>query len=150
MEITRLSLVFICIAALGTFSACKKDNLELEESKVTAEYVKKIASLQSLDKISSKTAKIVLQKVFETGIDPEQIVKDEGLVKITDESILGPIIEQILINEPIILEKYLNGDDKILMFVLGRVMKETSSKADPIATQALLKNILSSKHKPLL
>src|SRR5690625_2834961 len=88
--------------------------------------------------ISSKIAKRVFAHLVENGGDPEQFVKDEGLVQISDEGQLTEIVAKILDeNEQSIID-YKDGKGRALGLLVGQVMKETKGQANPQRVNKIL------------
>ncbi|CQR47331.1 Aspartyl/glutamyl-tRNA(Asn/Gln) amidotransferase subunit B [Paraliobacillus sp. PM-2] len=117
---------------MGEVSAyMNKQQKELHDLALTPQSLAKMIQLIEDGTISSKIAKKVFAELVEKGGDPEKIVKDKGLVQISDEGQLTEIISAILDkNEQSIID-YKNGKDKALGFLVGQVMKETKGQANP-------------------
>lgn len=117
---------------MGEVSAyLNKQQKELHDLALTPDGLAKMIQLIEDGTISSKIAKKVFAELVEKGGDPEKIVKDKGLVQISDEGQLTEIIAAILDkNEQSIID-YKNGKDKALGFLVGQVMKETKGQANP-------------------
>ena len=94
--------------------------------------------------ISGKIAKEVLEEMWQTGSDSQEIIKSKGLEQISDESELESIAQSILDNNPSQVEAFKSGKDKLFGFFVGQVMKETQGKANPGAVNAILKRLLSN------
>ncbi|ASF38167.1 Asp-tRNA(Asn)/Glu-tRNA(Gln) amidotransferase GatCAB subunit B [Halobacillus halophilus] len=117
---------------MGEVSAYMNKNYkELHELALTPASLAKMIKLIEDGTISSKIAKKVFSELVEKGGDPEKIVKDRGLVQISDEGQLTEIVTTILDNNPQSIEDYKNGKDKALGFLVGQVMKETKGQANP-------------------
>ncbi|MCA0970631.1 Asp-tRNA(Asn)/Glu-tRNA(Gln) amidotransferase subunit GatB [Halobacillus litoralis] len=117
---------------MGEVSAyMNKHYKELHELELTPASLAKMIKLIEDGTISSKIAKKVFSELVENGGDPEKIVKDKGLVQISDEGQLTEIITTILDNNQQSIEDYKNGKDKALGFLVGQVMKETKGQANP-------------------
>lgn len=101
---------------------------ELEETPLTPEHVTKVLKLMDEGVISGRIAKDVFEETFHTGRDPEEIVKERGLVQISDEDELGRIVAEVLEANPNVVEDYRNGKDKALGYLIGQVMKATEAK----------------------
>lgn len=101
--------------------------------------------LAMIDKgtISGKIAKEVFREMFDTGKSPETIVKEKGLVQISDKGQLESIAKQVIDNNPKSVEDYKNGKKKALGFLVGQVMKETKGKANPQMVNTILNRLLS-------
>src|SRR5699024_5030467 len=95
--------------------------------------------------ISSKIAKKVFAELLEKGGDPEKIVKDKGLVQISDEGQLKDIIGKVLDNNEQSIEDYKNGKDKAIGFLVGQVMKETKGQANPQKVNQILKEEIEKR-----
>ncbi|RSL31756.1 Asp-tRNA(Asn)/Glu-tRNA(Gln) amidotransferase subunit GatB [Salibacterium salarium] len=121
------------------------NDLELADTALTPEGLATLISLIEKGTISSKIAKTVFTDLIEQGGDPEQIVKDKGLVQISDEGELKQIVDTILENNPQSIEDYNNGKDKALGFLVGQVMKETKGKANPQLVNKLILEGIEAK-----
>jgi len=93
--------------------------------------------------ISGKIAKEVFRDMFDTGKDPEAIVKEKGLTQISDEGELEKIARKVIEANPKSVEDYKKGKEKALGFLVGQVMKETRGKANPQLVNKILKELLS-------
>jgi aspartyl-tRNA(Asn)/glutamyl-tRNA(Gln) amidotransferase subunit B len=80
--------------------------------------------------------------MFETGKDPEAIVKEKGLVQISDESELEKIAQKVIEENPKSVQDYKNGKEKAMGFLVGQMMKETKGKANPQMVNDILKKLL--------
>lgn len=108
-----------------------KHQLEINDLKMTPEGLAKMIKLIDDGTISSKMAKKVFAELVENGGDPEKIVKEKGLVQISDEGQLREIITKILDeNEQSIID-YKNGKDRAIGFLVGQTMKATKGQANP-------------------
>jgi aspartyl-tRNA(Asn)/glutamyl-tRNA(Gln) amidotransferase subunit B len=94
--------------------------------------------------ISGKMAKDVVEEMYRTGRPPEDIVREKGMVQITDEGALIPVIDEILARHPGQLEQYRAGKDKLFGFFVGQVMKATQGKANPQLINDLLQKRLAA------
>jgi len=92
--------------------------------------------------ISTTIAKQIFEEMFETGKDPEEIVKEKGLVQITDKGVIVEAVKQAIQNNPKSVEDYKNGKDKAFGFLVGQVMKLTKGKANPQLVNEILKDEL--------
>ena len=129
---------------VGDISALlNKENIEIDESKLSPENFGKLIERISDNTISGKIAKSVLEEVWENGNDVDEIIKAKGLIQIKDESLLEQIAAQVLNSNPDQVAAYRSGKDKLFGFFVGQVMKETQGKANPKSVNEILKKILS-------
>ena len=130
---------------VGDVSALlNKDNIDIEESKLSSNNFATLIERISDKTISGKIAKSVLEEVWESGHDVDNIIKDKGLVQIQDESVLEEIAQKIINDNPAQVGAYKGGKDKLFGFFVGQVMKETQGKANPKSVNDILKNLLDS------
>ncbi|WP_077304696.1 Asp-tRNA(Asn)/Glu-tRNA(Gln) amidotransferase subunit GatB [Terribacillus halophilus] len=124
---------------MGEVSAyLNKQQKDLADIALTPEGLSKMITLIENGTISSKMAKKVFAELVENGGDPEQIVKDKGLVQISDEGQLTEIITAILDqNEQSVID-FKNGKDRALGFLVGQVMKQTKGQANPPMVNKIL------------
>lgn len=128
---------------MGEFSAyLKAEQKELDETALTAEGLAGMIKLIENGTISSKIAKKVFKELIENGGNAEQIVKDKGLVQISDEGALLKIVTEVLDNNPKIIEDYKNGKEKAAGSLVGQIMKATKGQANPpLVNKILLEEI---------
>ena len=130
---------------VGDVSALlNSDNIDIEESKLSSNNFAILIERISDKTISGKIAKSILEEVWESGDDVDNIIKDKGLVQIQDESVLEEIAQRIINNNLSQVEAYKGGKDKLFGFFVGQVMKETQGKANPKSVNDILKNLLNS------
>jgi aspartyl-tRNA(Asn)/glutamyl-tRNA(Gln) amidotransferase subunit B len=106
-------------------------NKKLSDLPLTPEALAKMIGLIEKGTISSKIAKKVFTELLKNGGDPEQIVKEKGLVQISDEGALRELIMPIIEENKQSLIDYKNGKDRALGFLVGQVMKVTKGQANP-------------------
>ncbi|MDL1969438.1 MAG: Asp-tRNA(Asn)/Glu-tRNA(Gln) amidotransferase subunit GatB [Candidatus Desulfofervidaceae bacterium] len=124
---------------LGKLNQEKK---EIGECPVTPEQLGELLALIEKGTISGKIAKTVFEEMYATGKSPAQIVKEKGLVQITDEATLRKIAEKIIREHPKEVEQYRAGKEKLLGFFVGQMMKETKGKANPQLANKIFKELL--------
>jgi aspartyl-tRNA(Asn)/glutamyl-tRNA(Gln) amidotransferase subunit B len=103
------------------------------------------AMLKMIDNglISGKIAKTVFEEMFASGRNPEAIVKEKGLVQISDAGSLAPLIDDIVNNNPKVVQDYKNGKEKAFGFFIGQIMKATRGQANPEMVNRLLQEKLN-------
>ena len=128
---------------VGEVSALlNKDNIEIDESKLTSNNFAVLIERISDKTISGKIAKSVLEEIWESGNDVDAIINDKGLVQIQDESLLENIAKKIIEDNPAQVNAYKAGKDRLFGFFVGQVMKETQGKANPQSVNEILKKLL--------
>lgn len=94
--------------------------------------------------ISGKIAKDVFEAMLTSPDDPMSIVTAKGWTQLSDPDAIETVIRQMLGRHQSQVEQYRNGDEKLLGFFVGQVMKATGGKANPGMVNSLLKKILHS------
>ncbi len=89
--------------------------------------------------ISGKIAKDVFAEMFATGKAPADIVKEKGLVQITDTSAIEKVVDEVIAANPKETENYRAGKKALMGFFVGQVMKASGGKANPQAVNEILK-----------
>lgn len=92
--------------------------------------------------ISGKIAKTVFEEMWTTGHDAETVVKEKGLVQISDEGAIVAIVEAVIAAHPQSVADYKAGKEKAIGFMVGQIMKQTKGRANPELVNKLLKERL--------
>lgn len=112
-----------------------KTPFEVEDLKVLLEQIKE-------NKINNNAGKKVLREMFETGKKPLDIIKEKGLIQISDTGEIEKIVDKIISENPQSIEDYKNGKDRALGFLVGQVMKVSRGKANPqLANKMILEKL---------
>ncbi|HOE68587.1 MAG TPA: Asp-tRNA(Asn)/Glu-tRNA(Gln) amidotransferase subunit GatB [Candidatus Omnitrophota bacterium] len=88
--------------------------------------------------ISGKIAKDVLGMMFETGKDAETLVKEKGLVQVSDAGLIEEAVEKAIAANPNAVAEFKAGKQKAVGAIVGFVMKETGGKANPKVVNEIL------------
>ncbi|WP_048600842.1 Asp-tRNA(Asn)/Glu-tRNA(Gln) amidotransferase subunit GatB [Rubeoparvulum massiliense] len=131
---------------MGEFFAYLNANaLEIQDVKMSAAQLGDMLEMIVKGTISTKIAKTVFQEMMETGKDPEVIVKEKGLVQISDEGTLRKIVDEVLDKNPQSIEDFKAGKDRAVGFLVGQVMKATKGKANPQLVNQLIQEGLTQR-----
>ncbi|MCJ0573429.1 Asp-tRNA(Asn)/Glu-tRNA(Gln) amidotransferase subunit GatB [Enterococcus cecorum] len=131
---------------MGEVSAyLNSEKLELNQSKLMPESLAGMIQLIVDGTISSKIAKKVFQELMKNGGDPKVIVKEKGLIQLSDPAQLLPIINEVLDNNAQSIEDFKNGKDRAVGFLVGQIMKATKGQANPGVVNQLLKQELGKR-----
>ena len=124
------------------FSLLNKNNFELNNSPVSPKDLGQLVKLISLNEISGKIAKDVLEEMFSSGKSAKEIVDQNGLKQVTDQGEIEKVIDLVISDNPKMVDDYLGGKDKLLGFFVGQAMKKTKGKANPkILNEILIKKL---------
>ncbi len=129
---------------MGDLSRLLNQNgIDIEDCQVKPAGLAEMMKLIQDGTISGKMAKTVFEEIFNSGKEPAVIVKEQGLVQISDEGSLAPLIDEIVNNNPKVVQDYKNGKEKAFGFFIGQIMKVTRGQANPELVNTLLRDRLS-------
>lgn len=119
-----------------------KNELTIDDIKMTPEMLVEIIKLVEKKTISSKQAKEVFADVIITGKKPTDVVSEKGMSQISDTGEIVKIANEVLDENPEIIEKYKSGRTNVVDFLVGQIMKKTRGKANPeLARSTMLSEI---------
>lgn len=118
------------------------DQLTWDSVILDQDSMKKLSALVEDNQISSTGAKTVLQVLIKQGGEPLTIAKEKDLLQVSDEGELSAIVKSVVNNNPKAVEDIKAGQEKVLGFLVGQVMKESKGKANPALAQQLIKKEL--------
>ncbi len=120
-----------------------RKNISFKELSITPENFAEFITLIYKNRLNSKVAVSLLEKMVKTGGDPSVILEEDGLHLIEDVSDLEPIIEQVIKENVTQVKQFRAGKTVILKFLIGQVMRLTQGKANPKMVEELLIQKLS-------
>jgi aspartyl-tRNA(Asn)/glutamyl-tRNA(Gln) amidotransferase subunit B len=94
--------------------------------------------------ISGKIAKTVFAEMLASGADPDQIVKDKGLVQMSDEGALVALVREIIAANPEQVQQFREGKTKVIGFFVGQLMQKTKGQANPQLANTLFQQELNT------
>lgn len=115
----------------------KTDKIEIE-----AKALSEIISKMDQRVLNTSLAKKVIALLWKTPNSVDAVIDQYDLRLITDETILGPLIESVLADHKKTVEDYKKGKEKALQSLIGQVMRKTEGKADPESTQKLINKLI--------
>ncbi len=121
------------------FGALNKSGLELAQSPVDAARLGGLLDLIADKTISGRIAKDVFDIMWETGKDAAAIVEEKGLKQITDTGAIEAIVDRLIADNPAQVQQFKDGNEKVLGWFVGQIMKATQGKANPAVTNQLLR-----------
>ena len=128
---------------IGEISAyLNKKQIEIHESKLSADNVAMLINRIDDQTISGKIGKSIFEEMCESGSSVDEIIESQGLKQISDDGAIEEIILTVINENPDQVAAYLAGKDKLFGFFVGQVMKLTEGKANPKTVNTILKNKL--------
>lgn len=119
-----------------------QEHLTIDAVKITPLQLVELLKMVDAGTINGKIAKSVFETMFMTGKSPEQVVKEEGLIQISDTGELEALAKKVIAANPKSVTDYLAGKEQAIGFLVGQMMRETKGRANPGVVNQLLKKEL--------
>jgi aspartyl-tRNA(Asn)/glutamyl-tRNA(Gln) amidotransferase subunit B len=98
--------------------------------------------LNSEGKVSTATAKSMLEEMFDGGRDADALIAEQGLGQISDSGQMDKVAGEVIAANPQAVADYKAGKAQSLKFLVGQVMRATRGRANPgLASEALKKKL---------
>ena len=110
-----------------------------------AKYLAKLIDIIEKGTISNTAGKKVIEELFVNPRDPEEIVKEKGLVQINDEDALKKIVVEVIDKNPQSVADYKGGKSKAIGFLVGQTMRATKGQGNPQLLNKLIKDELDKR-----
>ena len=120
-----------------------ESGLEIKDCPLKAEYLCDMVNLIQDGTINGKIGKTVFAEMYKSGKTPQDIIREKGLVQVSDEGAIVKFVEEVIANNPAQVQQYKDGRTNVLQYLVGQVMKASRGKANPQAVQKILAEKLS-------
>ena len=108
---------------------------------ISDEYFIDLAKMVDSNELSSSAAKEIFFEMMRSSKNPRTIATDKNLIQVSDEGEIALIVDEVL-NDPIsakAVEDFKNGNEKVIGFLVGQIMKKSGGKANPAMAQKLIR-----------
>ena len=95
--------------------------------------------------LNGSAAKDVLERMYGSGREAEDIVRTEGLSQIGDENELGEVVTRVIADHEDAVARFRGGNEGALGFLVGQVMRATRGRANPGMANELLRRALMDR-----
>jgi len=118
--------------------------VEIEDFQVKPNMIAELIKIIDEGKVSTSVAS---QKIFpvmlkELDKEPIKIAEELDLIQESNEDSILEYINEVIRQHPSEVERYRNGEKQLVGFFMGQLMKVSQGKADPKASNALLRKKL--------
>jgi aspartyl-tRNA(Asn)/glutamyl-tRNA(Gln) amidotransferase subunit B len=129
---------------LGDISRLANEHgVRADQSKITPLAVAQLVELTESEKINSKTAKDLIERIWAAGGLPQEIVEAEGLCQVSDLGAIDALARDVLAANEKSVADYKAGKTKVMGFLVGQVMKVSRGKANPTVVEERLRALLA-------
>jgi len=108
-----------------------EEAMDITQCPVSPENLAALLAMIDAGTISGKIAKTVFEEMMLSGKDPETVVKEKGLVQMSDQGEIMAIVREIIAANPEQAAQFREGKTKVMGFFVGQLMKQTGGKANP-------------------
>jgi len=112
---------------------------------VTPKALADLISLVQKGMINHSVAKKLLETLYAQGGDPAKLVEEQGLAQVSDEGVLREAVRQVLDEKPDEVARYLAGEEKLIKFLMGLVMRTMKGKGEAQVVQRILMDELETR-----
>jgi aspartyl-tRNA(Asn)/glutamyl-tRNA(Gln) amidotransferase subunit B len=112
------------------FKLLNDTSSKIEECKITPEDFSHLINHITAGEITESIGRTVLEEMFGTGASPESIIEEKGLRPLSDTGLLENKINEVVDENPGVVDKISAGETKPIDFLIGQVMKKTKGRAD--------------------
>ncbi|MEI6053966.1 MAG: Asp-tRNA(Asn)/Glu-tRNA(Gln) amidotransferase subunit GatB [Candidatus Saccharibacteria bacterium] len=116
-------------------------NLSSNSISVNEDQFISLSDMVEAKELSSTAAKQILIEMTNNGGDPRSIAAELNLIQVSDTGAITSIVDEVL-SDPLsakAVEDFKNGNEKVIGFLVGQVMKRSQGKANPELAQKLIR-----------
>ncbi|QQS37283.1 MAG: Asp-tRNA(Asn)/Glu-tRNA(Gln) amidotransferase subunit GatB [Ignavibacteriales bacterium] len=121
-----------------------EEKINITDFNLHPERLGKLINLINDGTISNKIARELFPELIKSGKEPDVIIKEKNLGQISDINVISRIVQSTLEKNATETNEYINGTEKIFSFFIGKIMKETSGKANPKMVNEILRQQLEA------
>ena len=121
----------------------KFKSLVSEIEKMSVLDLAELVKMVDLGQVSVTAGRQVLGIMFQKGGDPSNIVQDEGLAQVSDETALEQSVDKVIMENQKAVEDYRGGKQQSFGFLVGQVMKELRGSGSPKVINEILRKKLT-------
>lgn len=126
------------------FGILNRTETPVSDSPVSAPALGGLIDLIADGTISGRIAKDVFADMYETGKAAADIVEDKGLKQVSDTGALEAAVAEVMSANPDRVADYRGGNQKLLGWFMGQIMKASGGKANPQMVNQLLRERLDA------
>jgi aspartyl-tRNA(Asn)/glutamyl-tRNA(Gln) amidotransferase subunit B len=124
-------------------AALNEDGLDIAESKVAAAELARLADRIKDGTLSGKLAKDVFEELWRGEGSVDDIIEQRGLKQISDSGVIEKLVDDVLVENPAQVDQFRGGNEKVIGFFVGQIMKASGGKANPKQVNDLLRKKLN-------
>ena len=112
------------------------------EGALTPAHIADVVRLIADGTVSNAGAKQALEASFATGESVADAVARLGLTQVSDAGALGALADEVVAENPDVVQKFRDGKEGVIGFLVGQLMQKAAGAANPKLAQELLRERL--------
>jgi aspartyl-tRNA(Asn)/glutamyl-tRNA(Gln) amidotransferase subunit B len=117
-------------------------NVGGDDGALTPQHVADVVRLIAAGDVSNAGAKQALEASFTSGETVESAIDRLGLRQVSDTGALGTLADTVLAEHPDVVQKFRDGKEGVIGFLVGQLMQKAAGAANPKVAQDLLRERL--------
>ncbi len=124
-------------------------DMQQPDVKISDEQFLALSEMVAKNELSSTAAKDVLGEMLQSNDNPRTIAERKNLIQVSDEGAIASIVDDVLADPASAqaVKDLKDGNDKVIGFLVGQVMKKSQGKANPALAQVLIKKAIARDAK---
>ncbi len=116
--------------------------LRLRDTRIKPEHIEKLLSLIEKKQITERSAELILREMIEQPVDPDALLKERDVARISDEEIIENIVKEVIEEHSRAANDYKSGKQEAFNYLVGQVMRKTQGRGDQEVVRSVLKRLL--------
>ncbi len=116
----------------------KEKDTDISSTRLAPATLAALIGMVDSGRVTVKSARDLVPELMEAGGDPAALVAERGLEAVSDGGALEAAAAEVIAASPGAADRFRAGEEKILNFLMGQVMKKTGGKASPAAVREIL------------
>ena len=121
----------------------KKNNLSINDIPIDLKRIADLIVLFKNGKLTNVNAKKIFNIMLTDDRTASEIMEDEKMMVVEDDDFLNDIVKEVFKNNTSEFQRLKNGENKLIGFFMGQIMKESKGKADPQSIKEVITKIIS-------
>ena len=122
--------------------ACQREDISPLKARLVPAGLAKLGALMASDTLGRRAAYDLFPQLFEEGGDPEELAKASGKLQVSDAGAIEGMAAAIIEAHPDEAQKFREGQEKILSFFVGQLMRQSKGAANPKMAGEILARLL--------
>jgi aspartyl-tRNA(Asn)/glutamyl-tRNA(Gln) amidotransferase subunit B len=123
--------------------ALKEAEIEIDQGALSPGALAALIRMVDEGQTTAKSARALVPELVTRGGDPVALVRERGLEAVSDTGVIDRAVAEVIAEHPDNVELYRGGEQKVLNFLMGQVMRKTQGKANPALVREVLARVLA-------